>query len=172
MEAQVQLSSAELAQCVIQAMTRMTASRYADRNQARSVNRTWFQHLKDELVGVIAENGYCKWKGIYPSREVDTFHRVADTADGAEIRSITNANNCLIVRNDDPKERPYVLVLVDSNAVCSMLGWVYGYEARQDKWLRDPGGKRASWFVPQESLRPIESLRADRRAANGTHPQH
>lgn len=151
------LTDSELCQCCLQAMTRMLVSRLARRNQSMSVKRAWFEHFKHELVGVIAEVGYCKWRGIYPSREIDTFHSVPDALDGAEIRSISSRGHCLIVRDDDPKDRPYVLVSVDRDARCEMLGWILGKDAMRPEWIRDPGGNRPSWFVPQEALHNMET---------------
>lgn len=152
----ITLNDAELGQCCFQAAARMLVSRMYGRNQSRSVERSWFEHYKNELVGVIAECAYCKWRNIYQSKDLDVFHTKTDTTDGVEIRSITSMDHCLIVRNDDPDERKYILVYVNRNAECQMIGWIRGIEAKKKQWERNPGGKRPSWFVPMQELNEFD----------------
>lgn len=76
-----------------------------------------------------------------------------------QVRVTRHDHGCLLVRpNEGHLEAPWVLVVgVFPNY--SVRGWLWGYEARQDKYLRAPADREPAYFVPQPDLRPIPVAR-------------
>lgn len=108
-----------------------------------------------ETLGCMAEAAVAQHLGIAYPGSVNTFHSVPDVGP-FEVRATNRANGCLIVRDNDPPERPYVLVVGDGyRPVVELRGWLYGHEARDRRWLRNPHGRRPCWMVPQRFLRQV-----------------
>lgn len=153
----VGLSFPEFVWAVHAAVDRMVASNAKELNHATIYERDYLTRLNEEVAGACAEIALAKWAGRYWAAPLNEFHRTPDVGT-SEARGTALPHGCLIVRANDPPERPYVLGILKGLEV-RLMGWMWGHEARQDQWVRDPGslGKKA-WFVPQGRLRPIEHL--------------
>ena len=99
----------------------------------------------------------------------NTFHRQADVGKDIEVRSSTNSDSPLWIRDNDDPARRYVLVICDAMKGFFVRGWVYGYEATTDDWWFEPEGKqgedkpRPAWRY-KGALRPYKTLTALRPA--------
>jgi hypothetical protein len=105
-----------------------------------------------DVEAACAELAAAKGLGIFWPALVDPG-RAASDLEGWEIRHTTRPDGCLIVRRYDDPERRYLLI-TGSRGRYHLAGWLYGHEARCDEWCREDG----AWFVPQQALRPVESL--------------
>lgn len=154
----VALTVNEILSCHYHALQRITASEAQDLNHASTYTRPIRTRLDEESVGVIGERALARWLDCYFACEINTFHASADCAGRYEVRSTAMKFGRLIVRDNDVDERAFVLALVGLDGRVILRGWCFGWEAKQDLWIQNPGGIRQSWFVPQEALHPMSSL--------------
>lgn len=99
-------------------------------------------------------SAFCSARGIYWDRSINTFHGRADAGRAWEIRATPRDNGALIVRDNDADDRWYVLVIADP-PLFRIVGALQGGAAKRPEWLRNPGGRRPSWFVPQDAVPPL-----------------
>lgn len=153
----VELSLVEFNVAVQSAMTRILVSKSQDLNHASTYKRTLIKRLEEEVVGCCAELAMGKLLSQYFIPEIGTYHHKPDCLHDIEIRGTALQDGKLIVRDNDASDRRYILATVTgTNAY--FVGWCYGYEAKQGKYLDNPNECRQSWFVPQDALRPFETL--------------
>jgi hypothetical protein len=114
----------------------------------------WGSHVR----GAMAEKTIAKYLRRYWSGNLGDLH-AADVSQRLQVRSSLHANARLIVHPSpgDQSDHAYVLVIGDwpRYRIC---GWLWGYEAQQDRWWDDPKGNRPAFFVPQLELHSIDSL--------------
>lgn len=153
----VELTLPEMSVALNAAWLRIVASASKKINHASTYHRPMARRIHEEFIGACGELAIGKAAGVFFVPSVNTFHRVPDFLDGVEVRSTDVATGRLIVRDNDSDERRYVLAIVEGESV-SLVGWIEGREAKADKWEENPNGYRPAWFVPQQELRPIETL--------------
>lgn len=122
----------------------------------RQVRERWAQAIH----GQMAEHAVCKALGLYPIASVDGIG--GDDPGGYAIRSTPWNDGCLIVNQSELPEADdkRFLLVVGHWPRFRLAGWLYGAEARRDEWWR-PDERPPSWWVPQSSLRPVESLKSE-----------
>lgn len=77
--------------------------------------------------------------------------------DGLQVRTGFK-NQALVIRPNNADADRFVFV-TGSIPQFTIHGWLYGYEGKQPKYLRDPGGyKKPAYFIPIADLHPIEEL--------------
>ena len=119
--------------------------------QANGCEDTWTPHIEGacgEMVVAKALNRY--WSG-----SVNTYSQ-PDVAE-YQVRTRSKPEYQLIVRPDDDDEAPFVLVRGRAPSY-DIVGWLYGYEAKQSIWLRTYGNRRPAYFVPDEALHDPSQL--------------
>ena len=147
---QVRLSWAEFIGAAHVGMLRFAVSESKRLNHASTYQRTWLERLIEEVIGACGERAWASYSDSYWTGSVDTFHDTPDI--GAwEVRSTARSDGCLIIRQNDPPERRYVLVTGEPPTMV-IRGWLRGDEARRTEFARNPGGHRDAWFVPQSAL--------------------
>ncbi|HTM89599.1 MAG TPA: hypothetical protein VL155_15450 [Terriglobales bacterium] len=116
---------------------------------------------REDIEGRAAELAVCKLFGIFPGAFDVTeslIHRHEGDVDGCyEVRHSRLDSACLIIRPGDCDKRPYILV-VGGIPNLYVVGWLYGAEGKDERWLRNPGGRPPAYFVPQAALREIDQL--------------
>lgn len=160
----VELTVSEFLQAVNVGMQRMVTSASAGHNHASTYERTFVKRLQEETLGACGELAVCKALNRYWDPRLNTFHNVADIGDDIEVRSTDRDGGCLIVRENDPPERWYVLVTGEPPSL-TVRGYIKGSKARRDEWVRDPHDHRAAWFVPQSELTPMPLRMPVKRSA-------
>lgn len=108
-----------------------------------------------------AEMAFAKFIKCYWEFSVNTFKK--PDVGSFQVRFNFLENGHLIVRPEDNPTEKYVLV-IGCMPKYRIAGWCFGYEAKQDKFWRNPGnqpGKRFAYWVPQDQLKPLnrESIR-------------
>lgn len=144
----------EFALAVQCSLDRMIESNKQNLNHATTYSRGFIKRLHEEVLGCLGEMAFAKYRlkdGFVP--EINTFHKQADV-DQVEVRSTDKENGSLIVRSNDVLNRTFVLAIVKDRSVV-LAGWLKGFEAQEDQYLKDPNGYRPAWFVPQDELRPM-----------------
>ena len=151
---EIKLNHWEYKACVDLANARMAISNDKRMNHASTYNRTYAERMVEEIVGAAGEMAVCKAKGWYFSPSVNTFHNIPDVGDAVEVRATARDNGSLIVRDNDADNRWFVLVTGEPPSM-TIRGRILGRAAKRDEFLRDPGGHRQAWFVPQSRLYPV-----------------
>src|SRR5262245_8999872 len=105
-----------------------------------------------EINGAIGELSAAKHLDVFWSGTVGQIDR-ADVG-RYQVRSKQKAKDWHLVRPKDKDEDVFIGVLVEGLR-CTLTGWVYGWEAKQERFWRQEYG---AFFVPDDELRPIESL--------------
>lgn len=146
--------------CMDLAATRMATSNQAGWDHASTYERGYLLRTTQEVMGACGEMAAALALNVFWSPSVNTFHGTSDLPGNIEVRSTTERGYSLIVRDNDPPNRIYVLV-VGEPPTLTVVGWMTGTDARQDRFLRDPHSHRPAWFVPQSELTPINVLAED-----------
>ena len=140
--------------CVDVATTRMSVSIGNNIADITPFERTYNERLMIDIQGVCGELAVAKAINRYWQPSVNTFHGVPDIAPDIEVRCTDKPDNCLVVRDNDPDDRWYFLV-IGVPPKFDVKGYIRGSDAKEDQWKRNPGGHRPAWFVPQSQLRPV-----------------
>lgn len=121
--------------------------------------RDYFQQgdrWERDIVGAMAEMAVAKGRGSYWTGLGD--HTVAaDVGTRAQVRSSTRRDASLTIYPPDDDSQAFVLVTCEI-PVFRIVGWVWGREAKQEKFWRAFENNRhgGAWMVPQAALRSVE----------------
>ena len=151
----VTLTPWEYKACVDLATARMSVSIEKGIKDITPTERDYNERLLKDISGACGELAVAKAINRYWAPSVNTFHNKPDIEPNIEVRSTARAENCLIVRDNDPEDRYYFLVIGEPPTF-QILGYMKGSDAKRDEWRRNPHGHRPAWFVPQEALTPIK----------------
>lgn len=115
-------------------------------------------HIDLHKRGCRGEMAFAKGMNRYWTGSGCTYH-LDDDVGSVQIRTTSHVHGCLLVRpGEGALDDPWVLVVGEGSDYC-IVGWMWGRDARRDKWLRDPAGRPPAYFVPQEALRPVTQSR-------------
>jgi hypothetical protein len=81
-----------------------------------------------------------------------------DLGDFVDVKGCRKGWHKLIVQQDDPDDWAYLLVLGHDHPRYQMAGWMWGWEAKQERYWSDPAGDRPAFFIKQGLLRPLAEL--------------
>ncbi len=99
------------------------------------------------IEGALAEMAMAKHLNVYWTKGE---FRAPDVG-VVDVRSTPHENGCLIVHETDEDGRVFWLLTGENGRYC-IRGWMYGYEAKNAKYWKDPTGNRPAYFVPQSEL--------------------
>jgi hypothetical protein len=156
----VRLTSFEILHAAIAGVSRnVTALRDGRQLEAGRVDAGWERHVN----GAIAEYAVARELGCCWSPAVGVLDtHTGDLPDGIHVKSTTRADGSLIVREHDPDELAYVLVIL-ALPEARVAGWLSGIEAKVPAYFceadRARGIHQAAYFVPAGELRPVRELR-------------
>ena len=93
------------------------------------------------------------WESVHPNPGL-----LCGDVGNIQVRSTTRPDGRLIIRQQDKRDAPFVLVR-GSMPAYDVVGWIIGADAMRDEY-RNPGDGRpgVAFFVPAEKLKPIETL--------------
>lgn len=145
----VRLTEVEMEMAAFIGAKRRAESRAKDRKQGPGYDEAaaW----RNDIEGAAAELAYCKAVGIYWPGSVNSF-KGPDCGKKTQIRQTHHLNGSLIVRNKDNPDHFYVLV-VGTCPYFKVVGWIRGFDAKKNEYLRAPGGDNPAYFVPQKDLK-------------------
>ena len=152
----IELSADEiLAACVVAAQRKITSDkRRLDGHDSRRAEhyleqRTWDQEIESSM----AEIAVARWRNRYWMGSHFNGHDSGTDAGGSQVRWTQHSSGHLIVYEEDDAEKPFVFVTGRSPRM-TIVGWIYGHEAKQDKYWREDV-KCPSWWIPQNDLRQV-----------------
>lgn len=115
---------------------------------------------KMNIQGACGESAVAKMLNIYYSGNIGNLKAcdVNNKDRNIEVRTATKDHYRLILHPKDPDESIFVLV-TGLAPKFSIKGWLFAKEAKQEKYWQDTGNGRPAYFVPQNDLKDIQSLK-------------
>jgi hypothetical protein len=161
----VELTEKEYYYCAMKAAEREMESRRSNLVDPtkREKKASPFLNLQRSILGNVAEYAVAKHYGGESPLTVNGFKETPDiTVHGVslEVRASSRLDGALIIRKKDLEvKRPYILaVKYNQDTKVQLVGWLYSDEI-DDQYYMSPGDRNIySWFMPQETLRPMSSL--------------
>ena len=116
--------------------------------------REWQAHIE----GACGEIAVAKAAGKYWGGSINTFKDGGDiVSTGWEVRTRSDHSHDLIVRDNDPDGRVFILV-TGLSPTFRIHGWIKSEDAKREEWRKNYGGHGLAYFVPQELLNNMEDL--------------
>lgn len=113
---------------------------------------------QDNCDGALGEAAFAQWLNVFWDGTPNTFRSRPDVS-VYEVRTNAEPWGDLIIRDKDKDDAAYVLVLSHDCPRFNVCGWMYGRDAKQERYRRRGDANRPeAWFVPQTDLQPIEKL--------------
>ncbi len=152
----VRLSTDELYVAAITGAHRhiTTIGKGSDRPERRGSkpNTPW----EADIEAAAAELVVARTAGMYPTAIIFDGHVAkADVGENIHVRWTLEHDRCLIVRPGKDPEDGFFFLVTGQAPDYVIRGWITGRDARQDRFVRDPGGVAPAWFVPQSELKPL-----------------
>ena len=69
-----------------------------------------------------------------------------------DVKGRPRDTNDLIVQKDANDQFAYLFISAEHHPDYHIFGWAWGYEAKQQRFWRDPAGGRPAYFMPNEEL--------------------
>lgn len=111
----------------------------------------------DHIEGACGECAFAKAVDKHWDGSINRFQHGGDVGNNYQVRTLKLHYYDLLVRPQDHDDKPYVLVTGRSGTY-QVHGWIYGRDAKQEKWKDDKGGRAPAYWVPQSNLKPLDTL--------------
>ena len=156
----IRLSPDDFSVCLHLAQERAIESLRNDRKDAL-FEKDWVEAHRIHVIGAVGEVAFAKWLGVYPSFGVRQFSgMMADIEAGCkyEVRHRLKTNHDLIIRDNDPADRVYILTRGCPPEV-EVAGWCWGgeFKGRED-FTANWGSHGECLFVPAQELHDMTAL--------------
>ena len=138
------------------ALNRKLASRFKKLKQ-RTFGKKGRDDWKDDIEGAMAEMAFCKHFGMYWDGSVNTFKMPDVPNTNIQIRSTDRNLGRLIIREGDPANDLYILV-VGLIPNYKIIGGLFAHQGKLDEFIDNPNNQSPCWMIPQDKLSPIENL--------------
>jgi len=153
---------ASIRRAASKANERRTSARKKNRQQAYFIEGTKWDSLDTEVSSMMAEYavahyfGQINWEPIMHRPDRDDGDVVVGKTP-IEVKSTDRVHGCLPVKDDETRNRPYVLAITKKNTV-RLAGWQMAQNCKQQQWWRSDV-RYPAYFVPQDALRSMELLK-------------
>ena len=118
--------------------------------------------IERHIIGCLGEYSLAKFLGIKWLSTIGALDTYTGDVEKYQVKTITDPNNSLIVRQHDSGEFPFVLCVLYYLDRIHLKGWYWGYEAKQEQFWREkkPDNRihQSAYFVPQHKLLDIHTL--------------
>lgn len=127
--------------------SRMQGMKDAYGMDEHSADLKWFR----EILGACGEMAFAKMTNQYWPAGVNQDKHEADVGGDWQVRT-SSSDYGLIVRPNDPDYFRYAYV-IGVIPDFEFVGWLFGGEAKQACWLKDPGNRGSpAYFIPRKEL--------------------
>lgn len=111
--------------------------------------------LSNSWTGACGEMALAKYLGHPYEGGVCRYKNLPDQS-GYDVRTRRKWNYELNIREEDPLDRPWVLVTeIEPKRKYAIRGWIHGHEALKVPFT-SPDGRRKARFIPNSMLHPFE----------------
>lgn len=122
--------------------------------ESRISGREWQAHIE----GACGEVAVAKATGKYWGGSINSFKSGGDLdSTGWEVRTRSDHNYDLIVRDNDPDDRVFILV-TGLSPNFKIWGWIMSQDAKREEWRANYGGHGTAYFVPKLELNEMGEL--------------
>lgn len=150
----ISLTDFELAMAANAASLRNIAAIKRGYKSKMMQDKQWQAHIE----GACGEVAVAKAMGKYWGGSVNTFKSGGDIdSTGWEVRTRSSHDYDLIIREDDPDGRVFILVTGISPDYC-VWGWIKSEDAKRNEWVENYGGHGKAYFVPKSALKSMGEL--------------
>lgn len=111
----------------------------------------WNTHIE----GACGERAVAKAVNRYWNGSVDTFKSGGDVGAKIQVRTRSQHDYELLVRDSDPDDAAFFLVTGWAPHY-RVIGWIMGRDAKRAEWKQTHGGRPAAYFVPHAALTALE----------------
>jgi len=118
---------------------------------ADSVRSAWQYHVD----GALGELAFSKWKGMFYDGAIGDYS--AKDVGQYQIRTTTWPKGKLLLHDRDLDDDIFVLALAHDCPTIYLAGWIPCSEGKIKQYWEEKTG-RPAYFVPQESLNPMDEL--------------
>lgn len=80
-----------------------------------------------------------------------------DVGNCLQVRSVSDSFRGLLVRPRDVLHHPCVLVQVDADYTCTLLGWEYQETVKKNGWKLDPNSTKPCWILGRGKLKALDN---------------
>jgi hypothetical protein len=144
------------------ALAKKVALQRLNYNIAHGIKHKYGMKDKDGLrygtVGMLGEFAVAKHFNIPPDTSANGDYRNKDVGGIYQVRTTEFHSGKLIIHNADADCDVFILVIKMSDNRYRLAGWLYGKEAKQNKYWYPLLPGRPAYNVPQTDLRPISSI--------------
>lgn len=109
-----------------------------------------------DMLGMLGEIAFRRLFGNLDFPNKAQFKAIPDAL-GCDIRTTSYEHGCLIIRDDDPEDRPYVLMIGRDKAF-RCAGWRWGWERKHFHKRPSTNKRPPAWFIAQGALRNPSGL--------------
>lgn len=116
--------------------------------------------MASHFTGVLGEMALAIELGRDPyTLTLDTYKAIPDVG-VYEVRAVTWRGGEMPIRDNDPDDRPFVMVAMGRNLTeWTVHGWILGGEAKtHDEWYMTPNKRPPCWWVPQSALNDMSEV--------------
>lgn len=111
-----------------------------------------------DIIGTRGELAVAKCLNLYWSGSVGNYKAI-DVGGLIEVRAVDDPSKRLMIHEEDKDTPPFVLAVQIKPTLWRLVGWMYGWEAKNPKYWSDPSGKnRPAFFVETADLHPMSDL--------------
>jgi hypothetical protein len=158
----VKLSPAQIAESKELGELRYKESRRSGAKDKYGLKGDYTSLIEGDINGACGELAASIAYGRTWNKTINTYKSIADIGKFTDVKSAARGPS-LILRDDDPVDRYYVLVIgclpcPEFRVVGHIAG---GNEVRVDRWLRNPNNRTPAWFLPQSLLTPPPEHKGD-----------
>lgn len=148
-EEMIRFGSIGLGRCADSLERRRVGSHGFDRNHER-----W----QIDVEGCLTEAAAAKALGIpyEPYDGIDTD--IGDIGPGLQVRGTKYAKGCLLIHPKDNDDHRFILV-TGIYGVYDVRGWIHARDGKDEKFWRAVGNRPPTFWVEQDALQPIETLK-------------
>ena len=154
MTTEIRLSNAEMLQAAIVGTLRNIAAikkALPDKHGAPEIG--WNLHIE----GAAGELAVARALGRHWGGSINSF-KSGDDVNGLQVRTRSNHDYELILRDDDADALRFVLVTGHAPNF-TIRGWIMARAGKNPEWLQTHGGRPPAFFVPHRALHEIAELR-------------
>lgn len=147
---EITLTDSELKLAATVAIERNIENIFEGRKHAHGFGGSngWDNHIE----GAAGEMAFAKFANKFWSGNIGNLD--ANDVGRVEVRTASDHNRRLIIHKRDPDDRAFVLV-TGLAPTFRIRGWIWGEDAKQDRYWKDPAGGRPAYFVPHQELKPL-----------------
>ena len=152
---EINLTPGDVAFAATEATARFNYNRAKGNDASRGAAPTWVEQVAREISGCLGEIAIARWQDKFPF-SLFSERKMGDVGE-FEVRTTAYSSGKLLIDPTDDPQRKYLLVTLPSHYRANICGWMYGYEAQEEKYF-DQKMRMPCYAVPQQFLHDPRSV--------------